>query len=141
MHKNAQGGSDMNQTIRRLLDGKADNHMLPFFWQHGENEQTLRTYMEVIQNANCHAVCVESRPHPDFCGPKRKFKLYCPLFRTPLAWWPYFYGFAHFGTQIKGGSRRHTVTSAAITILNQLGYEHHSNCSAHCTRMSTLPLI
>ena len=60
----------MNQTIRRLLDGKADNHMLPFFWQHGENEQTLRTYMEVIQNANCHAVCVESRPHPDFCGPK-----------------------------------------------------------------------
>ena len=72
---------------------------------------------------------------------ERKFKLYCPLFRTPLAWWPNFYGFAHFGTQIKGGSRRHTVTSAAITILNQLGYEHHSNCSAHCTRMSTLPLI
>ena len=70
MHKNAQGGSDMNQTIRRLLDGKADNHMLPFFWQHGEDEMTLRTYMEVIQNANCHAVCVESRPHPDFCGPK-----------------------------------------------------------------------
>ena len=57
---------------------------------------------------------------------ERKFKLYCPLFRTPLAWWPNFYGFAHFGTQSKGGSRHHTVTSAAITILNQLGYEHHS---------------
>lgn len=60
----------MNKTIRQLLEGKADNHMLPFFWQHGEEEATLRKYMEVIQAANCHAVCVESRPHPDFCGPK-----------------------------------------------------------------------
>jgi len=58
----------MNQTIRQLLDGNADNHMLPFFWQHGEDEATLRKYMAVIQEANCHAVCVESRPHPDFCG-------------------------------------------------------------------------
>lgn len=31
--------------------------------------------------------------------------------------------------------------SAAMIILNQLGYEHYSNCSAHCTRMSTLPHI
>lgn len=60
----------MNQTIRQLLTGKADNHMLPFFWQHGEDEATLRHYMDVIQKANCHAVCVESRPHPDFCGEK-----------------------------------------------------------------------
>ena len=72
---------------------------------------------------------------------ERKFKLYCPLFRTPLAWWPNFYGFVNFGTQIIGGSRRHTVTSAAMTIHNWLGYEHYPNCSAHCTRTSTLPYI
>lgn len=60
----------MNETISRLLKGNADNHMLPFFWQHGEDEETLRKYMAVIQEANCHAVCVESRPHPDFCGDK-----------------------------------------------------------------------
>lgn len=60
----------MNQTIQQLLNGQADNHMLPFFWQHGESEATLREYMAAIDNANCHAVCVESRPHPDFCGPK-----------------------------------------------------------------------
>ena len=72
---------------------------------------------------------------------ERKFKLYCPLFRTPLAWWPNFYGFSYFGTQIIGGCRRHTVTSTAMTVLNQLGYELYSNCSAHCTRTSTLPLI
>ena len=60
----------MNKTVARLLCGKADNHMLPFFWQHGEDEETLRKYMAVIYDANCFAVCVESRPHPDFCGPK-----------------------------------------------------------------------
>ena len=60
----------MNITIRKLLDGNADNHMLPFFWQHGEDEATLRHYMEVIHKANCHAGCVESRPHPDFGGEK-----------------------------------------------------------------------
>ena len=60
----------MNNTVLRLMQGNADNHMLPFFWQHGEDEATLREYMAAIQEANCNAVCVESRPHPDFCGPK-----------------------------------------------------------------------
>lgn len=60
----------MALTVEQLLSGRQENHMLPFFWQHGEDEQTLRTYMRVIQEANCHAVCVESRPHPDFCGEK-----------------------------------------------------------------------
>ena len=41
-----------------------------FFWQHGEDEKTLREYMKVIDESNMKAVCVESRPHPDFCGPK-----------------------------------------------------------------------
>ena len=50
------------------MEIKVKNHMLPFFWQHGEDEETLRHYMKVIDEANCHAVCVESRPHPDFCG-------------------------------------------------------------------------
>ena len=60
----------MKSLINNLLDGKCGNHILPFFWQHGEDEATLRTYMRVIDEANCKAVCVESRPHPDFCGPR-----------------------------------------------------------------------
>ena len=60
----------MNETIRKLLNGEEDNHILPFFWQHGEDESTLREYMKAICGANCRAVCVESRPHPDFCGDK-----------------------------------------------------------------------
>ena len=54
-----------NQTIEALLNGKADAHILPFFWQHGEDEATLREMMAAIHGANCRAVCVESRPHPD----------------------------------------------------------------------------
>ncbi len=56
--------------IQELTEGRVENHILPFFWQHGEDPQTLRTYMRVIHDANCGAVCVESRPHPDFCGEK-----------------------------------------------------------------------
>jgi hypothetical protein len=59
----------MNPTIRKLLGGEVENRMLPFFWQHGEDETTLRDYMRAIRDTNCGAVCVESRPHPDFCGP------------------------------------------------------------------------
>lgn len=56
--------------IANLLEGKYDNHILPFFWQHGEDEAVLREYMEVIHSSGIGAVCVESRPHPDFCGEK-----------------------------------------------------------------------
>ena len=60
----------MNKTIQALLMNQEENHVLPFFWQHGEDEATLREMMAAIHGANCRAVCVESRPHPDFCGPK-----------------------------------------------------------------------
>src|SRR3712207_1379930 len=60
----------MKEIIRELLEGESENHLLPFFWQHGEDEATLREYMQVIYESNCRAVCVESRPHPEFCGDK-----------------------------------------------------------------------
>lgn len=60
----------MDSTIQMLLDGKSENHVMPFFWQHGEDEALLRQYVHVIHDANCGAFCVESRPHPDFCGPR-----------------------------------------------------------------------
>ena len=62
--------ASVNESIRALLRGESENHILPFFWQHGEDEKTLREYMHVMFEANCRAVCVESRPHPDFCGEK-----------------------------------------------------------------------
>ena len=59
-----------NKTIQALLEGREENHQLPFLWLHGEDEATLRQMMAVIHGANCGAVCLESRTHPDFCGPQ-----------------------------------------------------------------------
>lgn len=60
----------MSVKIRKMLENKGGNYILPFFWQHGEDELKLREYMQIIDESNIKAVCVESRPHPDFCGPK-----------------------------------------------------------------------
>lgn len=59
----------MNQKVINNLEGRTGNYIFPFFWQHGEDEQVLRTYMKAIQESNIGAVCIESRPHPDFAGP------------------------------------------------------------------------
>lgn len=55
--------------MRRLLEnlkGINENHIFPLFWQHGEDENTLREFMSKIQEAGIQAVCVEARPHPEF---------------------------------------------------------------------------
>ena len=57
-----------NSKLERLLNGENDNYIFPFFWQHGEPEEVLREYMKAIYEANIRAVCIESRPHPDFAG-------------------------------------------------------------------------
>lgn len=60
----------MEQRLRQVLCGEEENYILPFFWQHGEERETLLKYMRVIREAGIRAVCVESRPHPDFLGEK-----------------------------------------------------------------------
>lgn len=32
----------MKDVLKRLLAGEFENHIMPFFWQHGEDEATLR---------------------------------------------------------------------------------------------------
>lgn len=58
----------MNSKIQNLLENQMENYIFPFFWQHGEEESVLRKYMQVIYDSNIRAVCIESRPHPDFLG-------------------------------------------------------------------------
>lgn len=60
----------MKNDLKKLLNGEYENHIFPFMWVHGEDEETIRTYMRAIHSANIGAVCVESRPHPDFAGPR-----------------------------------------------------------------------
>ncbi len=58
----------LHEKIQKLLAGQGDNYIFPFFWQHGESETVLRKYMQIIHQSSIGAVCIESRPHPDFCG-------------------------------------------------------------------------
>lgn len=38
----------MNKVIAGLMRGEEENHILPFFWQHGEEEDVLREMMAAI---------------------------------------------------------------------------------------------
>lgn len=60
----------MTDRLQEVLSGKPDNYILPFFWQRGEEEEVLREEMRRIHESGIRAVCVESRSHPDFLGPK-----------------------------------------------------------------------
>lgn len=56
--------------LEEILKNENDNHIFPLFWQHGEDEQTLRNYMGKIYESGIRAVCVEARPHPEFVQEK-----------------------------------------------------------------------
>ena len=54
--------------IHKVLNGQGGNYIFPFFWKHGEEKAVFQDYMCVIHESNIGAVCIESRPHLDFCG-------------------------------------------------------------------------
>lgn len=56
--------------LEEVLKNENENHIFPLFWQHSEDEQTLRTYMGKIFESGIRAVCVEARPHPEFLQEK-----------------------------------------------------------------------
>lgn len=58
------------KALEAVLDGTADNHILPFLWIHGEDEETLVAEVDRIHACGIGALCVEARPHVDFNGPR-----------------------------------------------------------------------
>ena len=46
------------------------NHIFPFFWLREQTEEVLRKEIEKVYECGIRAVCLESRPHPDFMGPQ-----------------------------------------------------------------------
>lgn len=58
------------QVINRVLSEKYDNHILPFLWMHGESKKTIHRYITKIADAGIGAVCLESRPHPEYLQDK-----------------------------------------------------------------------
>lgn len=51
-----------------VLQGTYENHVLPFLWQKGESKDIIEEYLIKMKESDIHEVCLESRPHPDFCG-------------------------------------------------------------------------
>jgi hypothetical protein len=58
----------MESRLKDLILGRGANYILPFLWMHGEEEDILRGEIQKIHECGIGAFCVESRPHPDFCG-------------------------------------------------------------------------
>ena len=58
----------MDLKLSEYLSGKVGNHLLPFFWQHGDHHDRLVEQVARISASGCRALCVESRPHKDFCA-------------------------------------------------------------------------
>ncbi|MBR7032630.1 MAG: glycosyl transferase family 2 [Clostridia bacterium] len=52
--------------LDKCLNGTPDNHILPFFWQHGEDDETILEELHRIAASGVGALCVESRPHDGF---------------------------------------------------------------------------
>ena len=62
----------MEPILKSILENKTENYLLPFFWQHGEDEATLRAMMAAIAATGCTgpvtvlgAECVQ-KSYPDF---------------------------------------------------------------------------
>lgn len=49
--------------------GLNGNHIIPFLWMRGEDRSIIQEEMGKIAECGIHAVCVEARPHDDYCGP------------------------------------------------------------------------
>ncbi|SFE53563.1 alpha-L-rhamnosidase [Paenibacillus catalpae] len=60
----------MSNRLKEVLEGQEHNYILPFLWQHGEEEYRIREEMARVHESGIGAVCIEARPHPDFLGPK-----------------------------------------------------------------------
>lgn len=54
-----------------ILDHHApSNYIAPLFWQHGESEGVLREEIRKMREGGIGGMIIESRPHPDFLGPR-----------------------------------------------------------------------
>lgn len=58
----------MSKTYEQVLNGNYESHVLPFLWQKGESKDIIEEYLHKMKESDIHEVCLESRPHPDFCG-------------------------------------------------------------------------
>ena len=56
----------MKEKLTQALNNHNGKHIFPFFWQHGEDDETLLRELHSIYDCGIRSVCVESRPHEGF---------------------------------------------------------------------------
>ena len=56
----------MKEKLMQALGDHNGKHIFPFFWQHGEDDETLLRELHSIYDCGIRSVCVESRPHEGF---------------------------------------------------------------------------
>ncbi len=56
------------QRLNEILENREGSYIFPFFWLKGEDNQTILREIERVQECGIRELCLESRPHPDFCG-------------------------------------------------------------------------
>ena len=60
----------MIERLEQLLHAECSSHILPFLWMKGEDTLTIREEIDKIEECGIKEICLESRPYPDFCGPR-----------------------------------------------------------------------
>ena len=60
----------MIERLEQLLHAECSSHILPFLWMKGEDTLTIREEVDKIEECGIKEICLESRPYPDFCGPR-----------------------------------------------------------------------
>lgn len=59
--------NSINSRLREVLDNRQQDYNMPFLWMHGEDHATLALELDKIYQSGIRGVCVESRPHENFC--------------------------------------------------------------------------
>ena len=60
--------TELKNKLLSVLEGKSENHILPFFWQHGEDDDIILEELHRIHASGVRSLCIESRPHEGFAG-------------------------------------------------------------------------
>ena len=58
----------MIKSLQNVLENKGGNYIFPFLWMKGESQEVIGEELDRIYDCGIRAVCIESRPHPDFLG-------------------------------------------------------------------------
>lgn len=59
----------MDIRVQDVLNHREGSYIFPFFWQRGDHTAEIPEQIEAIYQSGCREFCVESKSHPDFCGP------------------------------------------------------------------------